>query len=50
MLLNIQEIIRTSLSMNMPLHNVQNCLCEFDKYMRLKYDGGKVRSKYPGAA
>lgn len=48
MLLNIQEIIRTNLSMNMALHNVQNCLCELDKYMRLKYDGGKVRSKYNG--
>lgn len=29
--------------------DVQNCLCEFDKYVRLT-QGGHVRSRYPGAA
>lgn len=30
--------------------DVQNCLCEFDKYERLQRGEGQVRSKYPGAA
>lgn len=44
----IQAIILNELALDLPAHDVQNCMCEFDKYMRLKYDGGKVRSKYPG--
>lgn len=28
--------------------DLQNCLCEFDKYMRLTYHEGSVRSKYNG--
>lgn len=28
--------------------DIQNCLCEFDKYMRLKNGEGTVRAKYPG--
>lgn len=31
------------------LMDLQNCLCEFDKYMRLK-EGGHVRSRYAGRA
>jgi hypothetical protein len=30
------------------LQDVQNCLCEFDKYERVKYGQGKPRSSYPG--
>lgn len=44
----IQELIKQRILMNLSLHNVQNCMCEFDKYMRLKYDNGHVRSKYNG--
>lgn len=47
-LLQIQEIIKKELGMEIILHNVQNICCELDKYLRLKYDGGKVRSKYNG--
>jgi len=47
-LLKIQSIIKYELALDIALHDVQNCMCEFDKYMRLKYDGGKVRSKYSG--
>lgn len=47
-LLEIQSIIKSELAMEVALHDVQNCMCEFDKYMRLKYDNGKVRSKYNG--
>lgn len=28
--------------------DVQNCLCEFDKYRRLQLDEGKVRNRYDG--
>lgn len=28
--------------------DLQNCLCEFDKYVRLRYEGGRVRNNYPG--
>lgn len=33
-----------------PLHaqDVQNCLCEFDKYERVRLGQGKPRSSYPG--
>lgn len=37
--------------MNIPrlcLHDIQNCLCEFDKYERVKWGQGKPRSGYPG--
>ena len=47
-LLQIQKIISEELNMSVELHNVQNCMCEFDKYIRIRYDGGKVRSKYNG--
>jgi hypothetical protein len=30
--------------------DVQNCLCEFDKYRRLTLSEGKVRARYDGAA
>lgn len=47
-LLEIQSIIEDQLGLEIALHDIQNCMCEFDKYLRLKYDGGKVRSKYNG--
>jgi hypothetical protein len=46
----IQSIIKSELNMDVALHNVQNVMCETDKYLRIKYDGGKVRSKYNGRA
>lgn len=30
------------------LQDLQNCLCEFDKYQRVKLGQGKPRSSYPG--
>ena len=35
-----------------PLHaqDLQNCLCEFDKYERVRLGEGRPRSKYPGGA
>jgi hypothetical protein len=33
-----------------PLHaqDLQNCLCEFDKYERVRLGEGRPRSNYPG--
>lgn len=47
-LLEIQRKIYICTGKDLPLHNVQNCMCEFDKYIRLKYENGKVRAKYNG--
>ena len=45
----IQDTISSKLGMKLAVHNIQNCLCEYDKYMRLKYDcKGRVRAKYNG--
>ena len=46
----IRLLIKLELLLDLPLHNVQNCMCEFDKYVRLKYDSGHVRSRYKGEA
>lgn len=35
----------TKIGISMTAHDFQNCLCEFDKYLRLE-QGGQVRSKY----
>jgi hypothetical protein len=29
-------------------HDTQNCLCEFSKYVRIKYFGGRAKTGYPG--
>lgn len=47
-LMQIQCIINNELALDIALHDVQNVCCEFDKNMRLRYDNGKVRSKYQG--
>lgn len=47
-LCQIQAIIKAELNLDLAVHNVQNCMCEYDKYIRLRDEGGKVRSKYNG--
>jgi len=47
-ILKLQEIIEQRLGFKLAAHNVQNCLCETDKYIRLQNNEGTVRSKYPG--
>lgn len=32
------------------MQDFQNCLCEFDKYMRVKLGTGRSKRRYPGAA
>jgi hypothetical protein len=41
----VQRLLETDLC----LQDVQNCLCEFDKYMRVKLEQGKPRAGYAGA-
>jgi hypothetical protein len=41
--------VKSVLKLELCLQDVQNCLCEFDKYMRVKLGQGKPRSGYHGA-
>ena len=45
----LQELLFEQLDWKLPVHNVQNCCCEFDKYLRVKNGEGRPRSLYPGA-
>lgn len=40
--------VKKALEIELSLQDVQNCLCELDKYMRVKLGQGKPRSSYPG--
>jgi hypothetical protein len=42
------RVIKKELGLELCLQDVQNCLCELDKYMRVKLGQGKPRSSYPG--
>jgi hypothetical protein len=44
----LQELIFEHLEMKLAVHNVQNCCCEYDKYLRVKNGEGRPRSLYPG--
>lgn len=44
----LRENIRTVLGMELHAQDVQNVLCEFDKYMRTLKGEGRPRSKYDG--
>jgi hypothetical protein len=43
-----QRLIEDELEWLLPAHNIQNCFCEFYKYTKIKFDGGRTRSLYPG--
>jgi len=45
----VQDFIAEKKMPFLDAQNLQNCLCEFDKYMRTKNNEGRPRSKYPGA-
>jgi len=47
-LLVLQCAIRQRTGIELPVHDVQNCLCEFDKHSRVRLGEGKPRSGYPG--
>lgn len=40
--------VKKLVKQSMCLQDLQNCLCEFDKYMRVKRGEGKPRSTYAG--
>lgn len=42
------RFIKRELRLDMCLQDVQNCMCELDKYMRVKLGQGKPRSGYNG--
>ena len=44
----LRKEIKDRLGMELPAHDVQNCCCEYDKYLRLKKGEGSVRANYPG--
>ena len=47
-LLQLQQQIEERLGIKLPVHDVQNCCCEYDKMLRLKKGEGSVRSGYNG--
>lgn len=38
-----------SFGIELTAHDTQNCLCEFSKYVRIKYLGGRAKTGYRGA-
>lgn len=48
-LYSIREEIKGQLPYKLCLQDLQNCLCEFDKYMRVKNGTGKSKRNYNGA-
>lgn len=44
----IQQRLLDEHGIELPVHDIQNCCCEFDKMVRLMRNEGKVRSKYAG--
>lgn len=44
----LQAEVERNLDMKLCCQDIQNCLCETDKYLRVKNGEGKPRSKYPG--
>jgi hypothetical protein len=46
----VQLQVQQRLGLDLAAHNLQNCACEFDKYMRVRNNEGKPRSTYSGKA
>jgi len=44
----LADIIATEISFEMHNQDLQNCLCEYDKYERVRLKEGRPRAKYPG--
>lgn len=44
----LQSIVKDKLKMELPVHDIQNCCCEFYKYVKIKFGEGRTRSSYPG--
>lgn len=50
-LLEVRKIVNEKCGFSEPLHaqDIQNCLCEYDKYIRVRNNEGRPKQKYPGA-
>lgn len=45
---SLREWLHSSHDIELTAHDTQNCLCEFSKYVRIKYFGGRAKTKYNG--
>lgn len=45
---DVQEYVNKETGLDLHAQDVQNCLCEFDKYMRVKTGQGRSKRGYPG--
>lgn len=45
---HLQKEVEVRLGMKLDIHDVQNCCCEYSKYIRVKYFNGRTRSLYNG--
>lgn len=45
-----REFVQCTLKIEISAQDIQNCLCEFDKYMRVKSKTGRSKRYYPGEA
>lgn len=45
---SLSDWLRESHWIDLTAHDTQNCLCEFSKYVRIKYFGGRAKTGYPG--
>lgn len=44
----LSDWLSTHHGINLTAHDTQNCLCEFSKYVRIKYLGGRAKTGYVG--
>lgn len=45
---SLSDWLRENHGIDLTAHDTQNCLCEFSKYVRIKYMGGRAKTGYPG--
>lgn len=45
---DLREWLKTNYGVVLTAHDTQSCLCEFSKYVRIKYFGGRAKTGYPG--
>lgn len=46
----LSDWLSTHHGINLTAHDTQNCLCEFSKYVRIKYLGGRAKTGYLGGS
>lgn len=45
---SLSDWLRANHGIDLTAHDTQNCLCEFSKYVRIKYFGGRAKTGYAG--